>query len=107
MLQKRDCDGSPLGKDLTVCPLYKAQVTLLPFSAGKSGESVNTISAYSAITLLRVIFLCLMTPMFILQLYRCGLRLEEISDQIGYAVSSNNVPHQDSRRNIYTELLNR
>ena len=48
ILQKRDCDDSPLGKDLTVCPLYKAQVTLLPFSACKSGESVNTISAYSA-----------------------------------------------------------
>lgn len=41
------------------------------------------------------------------QLYRCGLRLEEISDQIGYVMSSRRVPNQEARRNSYTELLNR
>ena len=81
--------------------------SLFTFQLVKVVESVNTFFAYSAITLLRVIFLCLMTPMFTPQLYRCGLRLEEISDQIGDTVSSNNVPHLDSRRSSYTELLNR
>ena len=37
-----------VGKRSDSVPLCKAQVTLLPFSACKSGESVNTISAYSA-----------------------------------------------------------
>ena len=49
------------------------------------------------------IFICA----FSLQLYRCGLRLEEISDQLGSATPTNRVPNHEGRRNSYSELLNR
>lgn len=42
-----------------------------------------------------------------LQLYRCGLRLEEISDQLGSQAPLSRVPNQEARRNSYSELLNR
>ena len=42
-----------------------------------------------------------------LQLYRCGLRLEEISDQLGSATPTKRVPNHEGRRNSYSELLNR
>ncbi|XP_022786867.1 serine/arginine repetitive matrix protein 2-like isoform X2 [Stylophora pistillata] len=42
------------------------------------------------------------------QLYRCGLRLEEISDQLGYRTTTANGLHsQQERRNSYSDLLNR
>ena len=49
------------------------------------------------------IFICALS----LQLYRCGLRLEEISDQLGSATPTNRVPNHEGRRNSYSELLNR
>ena len=49
------------------------------------------------------IFVCALS----LQLYRCGLRLEEISDQLGSATPTNRVPNHEGRRNSYSELLNR
>ena len=49
------------------------------------------------------IFICALS----LQLYRCGLRLEEISDQLGSATLTNRVPNHEGRRNSYSELLNR
>lgn len=42
-----------------------------------------------------------------LQLYRCGLRLEEISDQLGSATPTKRVPNHEGRRNSYSDLLNR
>ena len=42
-----------------------------------------------------------------LQLYRCGLRLEEISDQLGSATPTNRVPNHEGRRNSYSEVLKR
>ena len=48
-------------------------------------------------------FICALS----LQLYRCGLRLEEISDQLGSATPTNRVPNHEGRRNSYSELLNR
>lgn len=41
------------------------------------------------------------------QLYRCGLRLEEISDQLGSATPTKRVPNHEGRRNSYSDLLNR
>ena len=49
------------------------------------------------------IFICALS----LQIYRCGLRLEEISDQLGSATPTNRVPNHEGRRNSYSELLNR